>query len=79
MEGRLTFEYDPVGDILYVGKGKPYSGQESTELAFGVVARSHPQSGEIENLEILFFKQRIERGEELQLPIEADLRRIKAA
>lgn len=79
MEGRLTFEYDPIGDILYIGKGKPYGEQESTELDFGVIARSHPGTGEIENLEILFFKKRIEQGEQLQLPITADLRRLEAA
>lgn len=79
MEGRLTFEYDAVGDIMYINKVKPYAEQESTELGFGVVARSHPATGEIENLEILFFKQRIDRGEQLELPITADIRRIEAA
>ncbi len=79
METGLTFEYDAIGDILYVNRVKPYAGQDSTELAFGVVARSNPQSGDIENLEILFFRKRIERGEQLHLPIIADLRRVEAA
>ena len=79
MEAGLTIEYDPIGDILYVNKVRPYPEQGSTELAFGIVARSHPRTGDIENLEILFFRKRLERGEELHLPIVADLRRVEAA
>lgn len=79
METGLTMEYDRVGDILYVNKVQPYPEQQSTELAYGVIARSNPTTGEIENLEILFFKQRVERGEELNIPILANLRPLAKA
>ena len=55
MEARLIVEYDRIGDILYLGTVSPYPEQESEELDYGVVARLNPQSGEIENLEILSF------------------------
>ena len=55
MEARLLVEYDRIGDILYLGTVSPYPEQESEELDYGVVARLNPQSGEIENLKILFF------------------------
>jgi len=79
MEARLTVKYDQVGDILYIEKVPPYVGQESEELDYGVVARLNPQSGEIENLEILFFSQRIARGEGLTLPILASFRPSEGA
>lgn len=53
MEARLIVEYDRTGDILYIGKTTPYPEQESEELDYGMVARLNPQSGEVENLEIL--------------------------
>jgi len=74
METRLIVEYDQTGDILYLGKTAPYPEQESEELDHGVVARLNPQSGEIENLEILFFSARAARGEVLELPVFADFR-----
>jgi hypothetical protein len=58
MEARLLVEYDRIGDVLYLGTVSPYPEQESEELDYGVVARLNPQSGEIENLEILFFQSR---------------------
>ena len=55
MVASLTVKYDAVGDILYLGKTRPYAGQESEELDYGVIARLNPTSREVENLEILFF------------------------
>jgi len=72
MDARLIVEYDQTGDILYLGKTKPYAEQESEELEYGVIARTNPQTGEIENLEILFFTARMSKGEVLQLPVLAD-------
>jgi hypothetical protein len=54
MDTSLTVEYDKAGDILYLGKAKPYPDQESEELDYGVVARLNPQTHDLENLEILF-------------------------
>ena len=74
MEERLTFQYDREADILYIGKRSPYPEQESEELGEGVVARMNPSTGEIENLEILFFSTRLERSDAFELPVTADLR-----
>jgi len=71
MEAQLMVEYDRSGDILYLGTTAPYPEQESEELDYGVVARLNPKSGEVENLEILFFSTRIASGEALRLPILA--------
>ncbi len=72
MAATLKVEYDRVGDILYIGKVDPYPEQESEELDYGVVARRNPKSGDVENLEILFFSERTKQGDTLNLPIDAD-------
>jgi hypothetical protein len=55
MEAPLTFEYDEVGDILYINKVPPYPEQESEQVAYNVVVRRSPRTGAVENLEVLFF------------------------
>lgn len=75
MGTKLTFKYDRVGDILYVDKVAPYAEQESDELGDEVIARFNPVTGEIENLEILFFSKRLSDGDLFELPVTADLRR----
>jgi hypothetical protein len=55
METPLTFEYDDVGDILYINKVPPYPEQESEQLAYNVVVRRNPRTGSVESLEVLFF------------------------
>lgn len=70
----LTVEYDSQGDILYLGKARPYPEQESEELDYGVVARLNPCSREVENLEILFFSARMKTGDSVCLPILAEFR-----
>lgn len=74
MDAKLTFEYDREADILYINKRSPYAEQESEELGDDVIARFNPVTGEIENLEVLFFSTRLLRGTLLELPIAADLR-----
>ena len=74
MDAQLTLEYDRTGDILYLNKTPPYPEQESEEIDYGVIARLNPKTGEIENLEILFFSTRISSSEGLKLPIIAELR-----
>ena len=73
MEAKLTFQYDRMGDILYINKCPPYAEQESEELGDDVVARLNPKTGEVENLEVLFFSTRLLRSELLELPIQAEL------
>ena len=55
MEAKLTFKYDREADILHIDKTLPYAAQDSEEVGDGVIARMNPASGEIENLEVLFF------------------------
>jgi hypothetical protein len=70
---KLTLHYDRTGDILYIDKVKPYAEQDSTQLGDEIAARRNPRTGEIENLEILFFTRRLEAGEDLVLPVDARL------
>lgn len=74
VEPRLTFRYDREADILYIDKRPPYPEQEAEELGDEVVARLSPKTGEVENLEVLFFSARLLRRNVLELPIIADLR-----
>ena len=76
MAAKLTFEYDREGDILYINKCKPYAEQECEELGDEVVARLSPTTGEVENLEVLFFSTRLLRKNLFELPLEADLRLV---
>lgn len=74
MDTKLIFKYDREADILYINKRPPYPEQESEELGDDVIVRLNPTSGEIENLEILFFSTRLLRNNLLELPVTADLR-----
>ena len=74
MEARLTFKYDREADILYINKRPAYAEQETEELGDEVIARLNPITGEIENLEVLFFSTRLLRSDLFELPITADLR-----
>lgn len=76
MEAKLIFQYDREADILYINKRKPYPEQESQELGDEVIARLNPKTGEIENLEVLFFSTRLLRQNLFELPISADLHTV---
>ena len=43
MDAALKFEYDKVGDILYISKCPPYAEQESEALEDDVVVRLNPK------------------------------------
>jgi len=74
MEAKLTFRYDRESDILYIDKCPPYPEQESEEIGDEVIARLNPITGEIENLEVLFFSTRLLRSDLFELPVTANLR-----
>lgn len=74
MEAKLTFKYDREADILHIDKCPPYAEQESEELGDDVVARLNPKTGQVENLEVLFFSTRLLRNDLFELPVTADLR-----
>jgi uncharacterized protein YuzE len=67
----LTFEYDAIGDILYITKVHPYVLQESDEIEDGIIARMNPTTSEIESIEILSFQKRLEGNASFSLPIIA--------
>ncbi len=73
METKLIFQYDRDVDILYINTCEPYPEQDSEELDDEIIARFNPDTGEIENLEVLFFSTRLLRDELFQLPISARL------
>ena len=74
MEKRLVFKYDRAADILYIDKTPPYPEQETEELGDDVIARLNPITGDIENLEVLFFSTRLLRDDLFELPVTMDLR-----
>ena len=74
MDTKLTFEYNREGDILYINTRPPYPEQESDEIGDEVIARFNPDTGQIENLEVLFFSTRLLRSNLFELPVTADLR-----
>ena len=74
MGAKLSFKYDRDADILHIEKCTPYPEQDSEELGDEVVARLNPTTGEIENLEILFFSTRLLRSDLFELPVSAELR-----
>ena len=76
METKLRFKYDREADILHIDKCPPYAEQASEELQDEVVARLNPHTGEVENLEVLFFSTRLLRTDLFELPVTADLRLV---
>lgn len=79
MAQELTFQYDREADILYINTVTPYAAQESEEIGDEIIARLNPQTGQIENLEVLFFTSRLLRRELFSIPVIADLRQVEPA
>ena len=76
MPEKLTLRYDRIGDILYIDQIPPYPAQESEEIGNEIIARLNPETGAIENLEILFFSRRMQTQNFLELPILAQLQLV---
>ena len=77
MDEKLIFKDDREGDILYIDTVPPYAEQETEELGDDVIARLNPLTGEIENLEVLFFSTRLLRGDLFELPVTAELHMVE--
>ena len=77
MEARLKFQYDREADILHVDTCSPYAEQESEELGDDVIARLNPKTGDVENLEVLFFSTRLLRDTLFEVPLKTGMRLIK--
>jgi uncharacterized protein YuzE len=73
MAAKLSFKYDRDADILHIDKCSPYPEQESEELEDEIIARLNPQTGDVENVEVLFFSTRLLRGDLFELPVAAEL------
>lgn len=73
MAAHLTFTYDREADILHIDTCPPYAEQESEERGDEVVVRLNPETGAVENLEVLFCSTRRLRSELFQLPVPAEL------
>ena len=73
MAKEMKFTYDRTADILYINFTDPYPEQETEELGDDVIVRLNAETGEVENLEVLFFSTRLLRGDILRLPISGDL------
>jgi uncharacterized protein YuzE len=69
MEEKLTFKYDREADILYINRRPPYHEQESEELGDDIIVRINSESGELENVEILFFSTRLLRNDVFEVPM----------
>ena len=52
---------------------------EANVLGDEIIARLNPKTGEIENLEVLFFSTRLLRQEILSLPVIANFKLTKSA
>lgn len=69
MATSLTFKYDRIGDILFVGKRRPYREQDSDDIEDMVIARFNPHADEVESFEVLFLSGRIASHDPFQLNI----------
>jgi hypothetical protein len=79
MKNHMRVKYDPGSDTLYIDVCEPYQEQESDEIALGVIARTNPGTGEVENLEVLHFHKRFEGGEAFDIPVRIDMRSPRSA
>jgi hypothetical protein len=61
----IEIKFDQDGDLMTIHFCKLYRGQDSTEIASGVVARSNPITHAIESLEIMDMSA---RNGKLELP-----------
>ena len=59
MAEKLIFEYDRIGDMLFIRQRLPYRGQETDEIADSVVAKLNPQTDVVECVHIMFLSTQI--------------------
>ncbi len=69
MGKEMKFSYDRSADILYINFIEPYPGQETEELGDDVIVRLNPETGEVENMEVLFFSTRLLRDDIFCIPV----------
>ena len=74
MGAELIIKYNADADILTIAKCPSYIGQDEDEIDDLICGRTNPETGEIEYIEIVFFKARMDKNGEVVLPIDATLR-----
>lgn len=76
MATRMRVSYDKEGDILHIDVAEPYVGQETDFDDDWVVMRTNPETGAVENVEILGFARRLHALEdEIELPFFGEFSR----
>jgi hypothetical protein len=55
MAPALTFDYDPIGDILFIRSVRPYADQITDQVEYNVLVRRNPETEAVEGVEVLFF------------------------
>ena len=78
MGERLIIEYDQIGDFLFMDVCRPYAEQDSDGIDDEILARFNLETGEIETIEVLFFKSRLKQEGEVRIPVSATLRLASA-
>jgi hypothetical protein len=73
MAAKLTFRYDRIGDILYIDKCLPYKEQEEDQIGDQLAVRTNPKTGDIETVEIMFFKKKLDGDDSFELPLTGKL------
>jgi len=66
---KLAFKYNREADILYINTRSPYPEQESEEVGDDIIVRINPSTGEVENVEVLFFSTRLLRDNLFEVPV----------
>ena len=74
MAAEIIISYDQVGDILTIDQCRPYGGQDEDEIDEGIVVRTNQETGQIENLYILYFNSRMSKEGTIHLPVDANIR-----
>ena len=75
----MTIKYDQASDTLYIDACPPYEEQESDEIAVGVLARTNPKTGDVENLEVMSFQKRSAAGDPFDIPVSLDMKAASSA
>jgi hypothetical protein len=73
--GKIEIKFDQDGDLITIHFCKPYRGQDSTEIASGVVARTNPITHAVECLEIMDLSA---RNGKLELPMIVERQLVAA-
>jgi len=55
MEAPLKFDYDEVGDILYIRTAPPHPDQIKDHVEYNMVLRRNAKTNVVEGVDVLFF------------------------